>query len=72
VSSYTAGRRWAIARKPDGRDPARYLGELRLLPAAERRQPGDWCDLVVRDEQQTTRWTLVILDDSAAIPTAQG
>ena len=65
--SYAAGRRWAIARTPHGRDPARYLGELPQLPAAEELQPGEWCDLVVRDrdEQQTTKWTLVILDDDA-------
>jgi hypothetical protein len=65
--SYAAGRRWAIARTANGRDPARYLGELPQLPAAEGLQPGEWCDLVVRDrdEQQTTKWTLVILDDDA-------
>lgn len=65
--SYAAGRRWAIARTAHGRDPARYLGELPQLPAAEELQPGEWCDLVVRDrdEQQTTKWTLVILDDDA-------
>jgi hypothetical protein len=65
--SYAAGRRWAIAHTAHGRDPARYLGELPQLPAAEELQPGEWCDLVVRDrdEQQTTKWTLVILDDDA-------
>jgi len=72
MSTYVAGRRWAIARWADGCDPARYLGELRHLPAAERRQPGEWCDLVVRDEQQTTKWTLVILDDGVPLSAAQG
>jgi hypothetical protein len=63
--SYAAGRRWAIARTAHGCDPARYLGELPQLPAAEQLQPGEWCDLVVRAEQRTTKWTLVILDDGA-------
>ena len=71
MSTYVAGRRWAIARRPDGCDPARYLGELRHLPAAERRQPGEWCDLVVRDERQTTKWTLVILDDGVTLSAAR-
>jgi hypothetical protein len=63
--SYAAGRRWAIARTAHGCDPARYLGELPHLPAAEQLQPGEWCELVVRADQQTTKWTLVILDDGA-------
>jgi hypothetical protein len=63
--SYAAGRRWAIARTAHGRDPARYLGELPHLPAAEQLEPGEWCDLIVRAERQTTKWTLVILDGDA-------
>ena len=47
-----------------GCDPARYLGEVPQLPAAEQLQPGAWCNLVVRDEQRETKWTLVILDDA--------
>ena len=70
MSTYVAGRRWAIARRSDGCDPDRYLGELRHLPTAERRQPGEWCDLVVSGEQ-TTKWTLVILDDGVALSTAR-
>ena len=64
MSTYDLGRRWAIARN-SGRDPERFLGELRHLPAAERREPGEWCELVVEDERRTTKWTLVILDDGA-------
>jgi hypothetical protein len=63
--SYAAGRRWAIARTAHGRDPAKYLGELPQLPAAEDLQPGVWCDLVVRQKAQTTKWTLYILDEGA-------
>ena len=61
--SYAMGRRWVIARTAHGCDPKRYLGELPHLPAAEELQPGEWCDLVVQAEPQTTKWTLVILDD---------
>jgi hypothetical protein len=61
--SYAAGRRWVIARTTHGCDPDRYLGELPQLPAPEHMQPGEWCDLVVRAERHTAKWTLVILDD---------
>jgi hypothetical protein len=57
--------RWAIAHRPRGCDPAGYLGELRHLPSADLRRPGDWCDLVVRDEDRALRWTLVVVDDDA-------
>jgi hypothetical protein len=65
MSSWCEGPRWTIARWPRRRDPARYLGELRRLPAADERRPGDWCDLVVRDEERAMRWTLVVVDDRA-------
>jgi hypothetical protein len=54
--------RWAIAHRPQGCNPAGYLGELRHLPAAHLRRPGDWCDLVVRDAGPGLRWTLVVVD----------
>lgn len=63
MSNWTSRPRWAIARTARGCDPTRYLGELRHLPAAEQRQPGEWCDLVLLDEQPVMRWTLVVVDD---------
>jgi hypothetical protein len=67
MNTYTlGGLRWAISAH--GCDPARYLGEVRLLPAVEEREPGDWCDLVVRDEEQASRWTLVVVDDGDGKP----
>jgi hypothetical protein len=62
--SYAAGRRWALARTTRACDPARYLGELPELPRADQLEPGEWCDLVVGDGTQTTKWTLMILDDA--------
>jgi hypothetical protein len=63
LSNWTSAPRWAIARTARGCDPERYLGELRQLPAAEQREPGEWCELVLQDEDPAMRWTLVIVHD---------
>jgi hypothetical protein len=60
ASSYD-GRRWALARGRE-RDPAKYLGKLRHIPAAVERRPGEWCEIVVRDEH----WALVVVDARTA------
>src|SRR5712691_10029595 len=54
-------RTWTIVRSPDALDPQRYLGELTNLPIGAR-DPGDWCDVVMRDREGAMRWTLVLLE----------
>ena len=55
--------RWTIARSRVGLEPRRYLGELRELP--RECKPGDWCDVVVLDEQGEMRWTFLFVEVEA-------
>ena len=49
---------WTIVHRWEELDPARYLGEFGDLPLRDG-QPGDWCEVVMRDSHGEMRWTLV-------------
>ena len=59
----------AFDQNEDARDRLtlleKHFARRRAALSAERREPGEWCELVVEDERRTTKWTLVILDDGA-------
>ncbi len=54
--------RWTLVSPHDDLDPARYAGEFRELPEADR--AGDWCRVVVHDELGDMRWTLIAVDSA--------
>jgi hypothetical protein len=58
--------KWMLASSRADLEPARYLGVLRDLPAPG--EPGDWCDVVVRDERGEMRWRVVVVDTARSTP----
>ena len=51
---------WTIVGPGRELDPNLYLGEFGELPS-ERGEPGEWCDVVVRDSLGEMRWTFVLV-----------
>ena len=52
--------KWMLASSTTRLDAARYLGERRELPQAG--EPGQWCDVLVRDGDGDQRWRVVAVD----------
>lgn len=51
---------WAMAQGRERLDPGQYLGRVSELPPPT--YPGDWCDVVVEDDEGAMHWTLVTIE----------
>jgi hypothetical protein len=65
LQPHNENRSWRIVHSRSGLDPAHYLGELSDLPTGER-DPGEWCDVVVKDSEGVMRWTLLFVEQARA------